>query len=381
MASVLPGGLFAQEIGVSAAFNNFTKAVSLQKVFEQPRVFGAFDLKLGFKAEGTEYADLFGNPHVGVGFSYANIGSCRQAEGVRVGDTYTLYAFFHRPLLSTRAFSLGYSVEFGPAFMNHWFDPVENPKNNLYSGPLTMHSKLGIYALFNLSDRFSIGAEMAFRHNSTGRLYVPNEGLNSYSMAVSARYAVGDRVLHPGEKIAADSPFGSKFRMSVFAGGGIHKCMADYLVDRKLPAEERKKDFTPWFKGSAGVEGIWRYSRKCSLGVQAELFYLSNTEALRVDDNIIKGEAERKYSPLSAGIGITQEVYFGSFTVGAGIGAYLYREVGFREDHGRLYQKVCLRYHPPFLSSYFGGISIRAHQFGRADYIEFSLGRIIASWN
>lgn len=378
---LLPIACGAQELGFSAAFNKFTRAKSIQRVIEQPRVFGAFDVKLGYKVRGTEYAAMFGFPRFGVGFSYAALGSCETVGDIKVGDSFTLYAFFQRDLIRSGSFRMGYSAEMGPAFMTRWYDPVNNPRNDLYGGPVTMHDKLGLYAFFNVSPRFTLGAELAFRHNSSGRLYVPNEGLNSFSGALMASYTIGDKYLKPGSGIPSGAHYNSKFRVSVFAGGGIHKCMAEYLVDKKLPGEERRIDYMPWFKGSAGVEGVWRYSRKCSLSLQAELHYLSNTEALRDADNVLFGKEDRTYSPLSPGIGITQEVYFGPFTVGAGVGAYLFREVGVRENHGRLYQKVSFRYYPPRLVSYFAGMSIRAHEFGRADYIEFSLGRIIGSWN
>ena len=47
------------------------------------------------------------------------------------------------------------------------------------------------------------------------------------------------------------------------------------------------------------------------------------------------------------------------------------------KDNGRLYQKVYLRYYPPALKRIFAGAAIRAHHFGKADYIEFSIGTVL----
>jgi hypothetical protein len=165
--------------------------------------------------------------------------------------------------------------------------------------------------------------------------------------------------------------------VAVFAGGGILRCMAEYDADRLLPPEQRQERYTPWFKGSIGAEVDWRYSRRTSTGAQAEFWYLSNTEAIRRADDALYGPAARRYSPFAAGIGLIQDFYFGSLTAGIGVGAYLFKQSGKHEDNGRLYQKVYLRYYPPALKRVFAGAAIRAHHFGKADYIEFSIGTVL----
>ena len=112
-------------------------------------------------------------------------------------------------------------------------------------------------------------------------------------------------------------------------------------------------------------------------GLQAELHYLSNMEALKRADTALFGPGERSYAPLAPGIALIQDLYFGSFTAGVGVGAYLFRAFGEHEDHGLLYQKVHLRYYPPALRRVFAGVAIRAHEFGTADYIEFSIGTVL----
>ena len=237
---------------------------------------------------------------------------------------------------------------------------------------------MGAYFRVQASPRLAIQADVNFRHNSNGRLFVPNGGVNSVSYGLVASYAVGDHVLRPGARRPAEGdPLEQKFRVALFAGGGIHRCMAEYDADLLLPPEQRQDRYTPWFKGSVGAEVDWRYSRRSSTGVQAEFWYLSNTEAIRRADDALYGPAARRYSPFAAGIGLIQDFYFGSFTAGVGLGAYLFKESGVHEDNGRLYQKVYLRYYPPALKRVFAGAAIRAHRFGKADYIEFSIGTIL----
>ncbi len=368
----------AQEVFVSVAENVFTKVNETRELVTGPLHFQAFDAGITWQVADSEAARLYGSPRFGIGFSYANLGSCECVPGSRMGDSFTLYARLDRTLLRLGPVSAGYDLEFGAALMTHWYDRFTNPANQLYGGPYTNHAKMGAFFRVQASPRLAFRADVNFRHNSNGRLFVPNGGLNSVSCGLAASYAVGSRTLRPGSRRpAAGDPLEQKFRVALFAGGGIHRCMAEYSADRLLPPEERQERYTPWFKGSAGAEVDWRYSRRTSTGVQAECWYLSNTEAIRRADDALYGPAERKYSPFAAGVGLIQDFYFGSFTAGVGVGAYLFKESGVREDNGRLYQKVYLRCYPPALKRVFAGVAIRAHRFGKADYIEFSIGTVL----
>ena len=367
----------AQEVYVSVAENVFTKTKRMERLVQGPMQFQAFDIGVYWKTSDTEAAGLYGFPRIGLGFSYANLGSLECIPGSRLGDSFTLYARLDRELLQWGIFSAGYDIEFGGALMTHWYDRYTNSDNLLYGGPYSNHAKFGVFSRLQVSQNLAVRAEVNYRHNSTGRLFIPNGGLNSVSYALGLFYAVGDRTVKPGVRRPEADPLDKPFRVVIFAGGGIHHCMAEFYADLKFPKEERQDSYTPWFKGSIGAELDWRYSRKTSTGVQVELHYLSNTEALRRSDTVLYGPGERKYSPVAPGIGLIQDLYFGSVTVGIGCGVYLFKQVGIEENHGPLYQKVDIRYYPPALKRVFAGMAIRAHKFGKADYVEFSLGTIL----
>ncbi len=368
----------AQEVYVSVAENVFTKTKRMERLVQGPMQFQAFDIGVYWKTSDTEAAGLYGFPRIGLGFSYANLGSLECIPGSRLGDSFTLYARLDRELLQWGIFSAGYDIEFGGAFMTRWYNRLTNPDNRLYGGPYANHAKFGAFTRLQISRTLALRAEVNFRHNSTGRLFVPNGGLNSVSYSLGAYYAVGDKTIKPGaRRPEEDDPLDRRFRVAVYAGGGIHCCMAEFDADLLLPAEQRQEAYTPWFKGGIGAEIDWRYSRRTSTGAQIELQYLSNMDALRRSDTALYGPGDRKYSPVAAGIGLIQDLYFGSFTVGVGCGAYLYKKVGIHEDNGPLFQKVDIRYYPPAFKRIFAGMAIRAHKFGKADYVEFSLGTIL----
>lgn len=367
----------AQELFVNVGENFMTTARPIMKFVMEPRRFQTVDVGIFWKTSDTETARLYGFPRFGIGFSYANLSPLECRGSSRMGDSYALYMHLDREFLQWGIFSAGYNIEYGIGLMTHYYDRYENYWNKLYGGPIANHAELGLFSRLQVSEHLAFRAEVNYRHKSSGRLYVPNSGLNAISCALGVHYAVGEHTLKPGGRRPAEDLLDKRFRVAVFAGGGVHRCMAEFKADFEFPKEERQPSYTPWFKGSVGAEVNWRYARRTATGVQMEFFYLSNTEALRRADDILYGPAERKYSPFAAGIGLTQDLYYGSFTAGVGVGAYLFRQVGQHEDHGRLYQKVTLRYFPPALKRVFAGIAIRTHLFSQADYMELSIGTIL----
>lgn len=364
----------AQDISVSASRHVLTNTKYISALIPGDRGFNSFDAAITWKSSG-EWARLYGDPNMGFGVSWCNLGALDCKDGAKVGDSFAFYGTWMRDLLRLGPVAAGYCVQGGMALMSNPYHKIDNPLNDLYGGPLTFHFKAGVFLRASIASGWSINAEVAFKHNSAARLFIPNRGLNALSYSLGASYAIGDKTVTPGAKLPTASPLMSKVRLAVFAGGGIHRCMAEFEADDMLASGSRPDSYTPWFKGSAGIEAVWHYCKKTSTGLQAELHYISNTVALQKSDNILYGAAERSYSPWAPGLAIIQDFYIGSFTAGVGLGAYLFREVGIHENHGRLYQKVNIRYYPDFLPSFFAGISLRVHEFSRADYFEFSVGK------
>ena len=369
----------AQEVFFSAGRNILTNTKYTTDLVNGSRGCNSFDAALVWKTSDTQASEMYGNPRIGVGVSYTNLGAIDCVEGSSLGDSFTLYGTFMRDFLSLGPVRSGYSIQFGGAYMTHPYHKTDNPLNVLYGGPFTFHIKGGLYLLADITPRWSIGAEVAFKHNSACRLIIPNRGINAICYSFTSSYSFGGKTVKPGLRIKDDSPLNRKIRFALFASGGIHKCMAEWEADQLLSPQERPDYYTPWFKGSIGAEAIWRYCARTSSGLQLELHYLGNMEALRRSDAAMYGERAKdaEYSPLSPGIGFVQDLYFGSWALGGGFGVYLYRKVGIHENRGPFYQKVHLRYYPPFLPSCFAGIALRAHKFNRADYLEFTLGAIL----
>ena len=376
---LLPARSGAQEVYAGGGANFMTSTLAITSLVLEPRIFASFDAGISWKTTGCELARMCRSPRLGIGLSYAALGQCGFVPGSRAGDIYTLYGFVKRDLVSLGALSAGYFGQLGAALMTYPYHKTDNPGNLMYGGPFTFHAKGGFYARAQVSKAWSLGLEVGFRHNSASRLFIPNRGVNAVYAGMEAGCSIGQATLSPwkGRELDESQKVNSRFRFSVFAGGGIHKCMAEFYAARPLPVEQQPDSYTPWFKGSAGLEAAWRYCRRTSTALQLELHYLGNIEALKQADLALYGKMAEEYSPLSPGAGFMQELYFGQFSLGLGMGVYFYRQVGLKEYHGPLYQKVAFRFYPPALKSVYLGASLRAHTFDQADYLELSLGWII----
>ena len=148
--------------------------------------FPTFDVKIGWADNSSSpYASLCKHPEVGVGFQFDGTGDITAASGPGMGNIYSIYGYFDRPFMDAGRFRLGYSGEFGLAFMfNKRFDPVTNPDFIIISSPVNNHISLGLQAQYDITPRYDVGLGFFFNHTSNGAVNFPNKGLNAFELAL-----------------------------------------------------------------------------------------------------------------------------------------------------------------------------------------------------
>ena len=165
----------------------------------------------------------------------------------------------------------------------------------------------------------------------------------------------------------------------LYVGGGVHACAAEWLailntVSKEEASEARLKR---WPMASLGLDAVYRTGGKLGIGVCADLFYASNSEALQWSDSVLYSPEEiaasHGYSAFSAGVGLVQEVFYKNVALYLHEGCYLVRRTGVHGYHGPIYEKAGLRWYPQSLRPFFCTVSIKVHKF-KADYLDFSVG-------
>ncbi|MBQ1201334.1 MAG: acyloxyacyl hydrolase [Alistipes sp.] len=338
------------------------------------------------------FAEAFGFPLIDIGVSVARVENFQFSDQTRFGNLYSAYGSFERSLWRTRRFSAGYLLNFGVTYNPDKYDPVNNPGNNWLSSPFMAYFGAGVFGKVHIGKRWEVGANFMFRHFSNGRLSLPNEALNGMGVGVFARYRMADYDYKKYKtKYGFERNYDRGMHYMIVVGGGLHTCMAEWnaYVEsqadpvKKLEAADRLKAHP---KFSLGFDALYRYSMRYATGLGVDLFYSSNMKSLEASDRVFYGneavDNSPGYNPLSVGIAVVQEVYWGNFAVHVAVGAYPYRHKGVNgaeakaagdRERGWHYEKAGFRYYFPKLGDTFVGFAIKSHSI-KAEYLEFSIG-------
>ncbi|MBO5732748.1 MAG: acyloxyacyl hydrolase [Alistipes sp.] len=338
------------------------------------------------------YAEAFGFPMINIGFSLSRTSNFKFSDTTKFPDLYTLYGSFERSILKKRLVSAGYLLDFGITYNPGRYDPVNNPGNNWLSSPIMAYFGAGVFAKMHIGKRWEAGVNVMFRHFSNGRLDLPNEALNGVGAGLFVRYRMSDYEYEKyTQKYNFERNWDKGMQYMIVLGGGVHTCMAEwnaYVESEPDPVKkaEAAAQLKAHPKFSLSFDAIYRYSMRYATGIGLDLFYSTNMDALEKSDRVFYGDEAVDncpgYFPLSVGIAVVQEVYWGNFAVHVAVGAYPYRHKGVNgelakeagdRERGWHYEKAGFRYYFPKLGDMFVGFAIKSHSI-KAEYLEFSLG-------
>ena len=338
------------------------------------------------------YAEAFGFPMINIGFSLSRTSNFKFSDTTKFPDLYTLYGSFERSILKKRLVSAGYLLDFGITYNPGRYDPVNNPGNNWLSSPIMAYFGAGVFAKMHIGKRWEAGVNVMFRHFSNGRLDLPNEALNGVGAGLFVRYRMSDYEYEKyTQKYNFERNWDKGMQYMIVLGGGVHTCMAEwnaYVESEPDPVKkaEAAAQLKAHPKFSLSFDAIYRYSMRYATGIGLDLFYSTNMDALEKSDRVLYGDEAVDncpgYFPLSVGIAVVQEVYWGNFAVHVAVGAYPYRHKGVNgelakeagdRERGWHYEKAGFRYYFPKLGDMFVGFAIKSHSI-KAEYLEFSIG-------
>ena len=329
--------------------------------------FNTFDVRLGWTDyTSSPFASILKHPEMGVGFQLDNLATIPAANGPGMGNIYSLYGYFDRPLVVLGGFSFGYSGEFGLGFMfRNRYDPVKNPWNPVISTPVNAHISLGLQAQYAISQRYDAGIGFFFNHHSNGAVSFPNYGLNAFELAlrVGMKSPRSEADLH---RTPEDDGFKRGFQFGVQVTGGIMSNEANYwrsIEEEGVWVNDR------YFKYAFDVYALYRYCRTHASGLGFDLFVTPFCDKIAEHDG--RGET---YEPLSYGISILHEMSYRHFSTMVGLGRYLHHNDGLARNK-ILYQMVTVKYYFPQAADLYTGLVLKAHKFKAAESIQVCIGK------
>ena len=315
------------------------------------------------------YAALYGFPNFGVGISWEGLSTLRYNGISRLGDIFNLYGFAERTLLRRDWFSLDFAFDLGTGYNRALYDPEHNPLNRNFGSYLLIYVNGGLDLRFPLTGHWEAGLSARFDHYSTGRLGYPNAGLNNPSASLSLRYRNAAPPKHRRAGAFPDPP--SRFFYELYAGAGIHRCAMEWSAFGVT---------SPWALFSFGGSANYRYRPHLSTGLAVDMYAATDAflDRLQESERKLYGDelvdAYGPYRKISAGAGIVQHLHYGNFSAFATVGAYIYRHSGYKDQRGKLYQRVGLKYVFPGSSGLFVAMDCKAHGFSRAAMMELTFG-------
>lgn len=354
-----------------ARYGRFSNIDDAAALLLKTNGYPSFDLAVGWTANPADsnyIADAWRYPIFGIGAS-VNANQCMKfRDGIRFSNFYNLYGFMEWDFLKTERLSAGLYGELGLGYFRNIYDKTGNPYQIFVGSPLSIFVGFGPYVKWRPSPHWEMGISPMFWHHSNGRISVPNLGLNELGAELFARYYMDPP--YTGERrFKGRYHYDKKFNWDIFASGTRYISRAQWLAEAD--------NTTYRLRAGIGATAMWRITDVFSTGAEIELDYSSDAKDLERYDQIINGTTSDKgYHPFYTGIASANELYFGKhFSMVACVGLYVFREMGIEENVSRLYQKLGARYYFERLGNTFLGFNVRAFNFGRADNMDFYIGK------
>jgi len=303
------------------------------------------DLRFGWQKRTNDvYSTINNAPKYGFGIYLAGFND--EAFGKPIG----VYGFVEIPVFYSKSrWSFVYNIGLGLGFNFNYYNSEENPSNELIGSERNVYISLSIESRYAITDHWTTGLGVGFKHFSNGRTSLPNSGINLIPITIMTEYNIDNSYTDfKKENLAKFTPFNV---ISIFGAAG--RKTFDY-------------DEADFFKSSLGISFLRQFNYKFRYGAGFEMFYTAGSKE-RVENN--KSDFKKLISYGFIGNWdwiLTERLY-----VPIGFGVYLnYNEENFEKP---IYMRIGARYAVDKPKKLFLGVSLKVTEF-HADYIEWTIG-------
>ncbi|MBQ8046548.1 MAG: acyloxyacyl hydrolase [Prevotella sp.] len=347
------------------------------------------DARLMWKArQGQESAyDLALNrPELEAGlmfsnFSHIHIKDQNTPYESGAGDIIAAYLGLRYEFVQHRKWGAGVEVQNGLAYATRPFNDRNNADNWLIGSRLSVYIAAAPFIRYSINDQWALALSADFKHFSNGTVSRPNLGANTVGPSLLVRYTPESRresYVQTAGNTADDAErqlaltrdaFEKGLYMEVSAGIGLNT-----LRDRfsTYHSSENPVHATP----TVMLSGMYRYHLMHASGLEVDYNYAKYASHIGFYDQM-NGHDGYDYSRHVVGMGFRHEMFFRHVSAHMGAGYYLYRHMGYTAStqEGRSYQTIGLRYSLPCTDDrLFIGYNVKAHNFSKADCMQFHIG-------
>jgi len=293
-----------------------------------------------------------------------------------LGDIFSLYGSFSRPLWRRGRWQLDYTLRAGVGYGSHFYNKTDDIDNELIGSPFTIYFGAGLLVSYMFSKQWGVTAGILFGHHSNGALARPNKGENHAGPVVGLRYAPHHDELVQ-QRHVPHQPFNKYWYADLRLGFGGKTLLEDWQktqfnTDPSDP-DYRTEHFHLYPAYSFQANVMYRYARRWASGLGLDVYYGSYYRHVRDLDR----EAGKtcSHSPWSVGISAKHSVFYHNLSLDMALGIYLFRQMGASAKviEKPYYERIGIFYSFPRFAGLRIGASVNAH-FTKADLTEIIVG-------
>ncbi len=314
-----------------------------------------------FQTQGNkEWNQLYNFPKYGFG-----IQTLWFPQTWEIGNPVAVYGMLEGPIKRWEKAHFSYATHFGFSYGWNPYDEVTNPYNYLMGGKVAIYAHLGVLYHHNLGKHWGIEGSVGFSHASNGNLKQPNFGINFLDPRIGITYQLSEKhdipaprklsEFTPSNEYSVATAFGTK-QLNVFGTDSVSK------------ATFGDKSFPVW-------NLVLLYQRQISKRSKIGGGIDFTIDPSDVPHSIVVGDKGATYpAPFSEqaklAVLLSYELSIGRLSMILQPGFYFYRTT--HDPTPFFYQRAGCRFE--VYKGMFIGTSLRAVNFGQADWIEFTLG-------
>ena len=324
--------------------------------------FSAFSLGIGKQTAGEHaWEQLYGFPGYGVAFY-----SLLPEYSDELGKPFALYGFLNGAFVRWQQSAVVYKIEGGVAFNWKPYDFDNNPNNIVIGSRGTVY--IGFRAAYNywLTRHLELSAGAGFTHFSNGSYKKPNKGLNLVSPNITLNYY--PKAKPEFYRLAYIPPYPKNHEIFLTAGAGVKA-----VNHEKYPKNHRYYyDNILYHVVTSSLAYMRQYAYKSKAGAGISVVYDDwGGSSIDEENGKLISVLGKQQERFAVNLFAAHEFCIDRVSILTQLGYYLWQGMP-EEKKVPLNEKVGIKYH--FKNNLFAGVSILAHNFSVADYIEWNVG-------
>lgn len=307
-----------------------------------------------------EWHQLFGFPKLGLGLQQT-----WYPQTDELGSPMALYAIIESPIHKWANSQLDWAFHFGLNMNWNPYDLENNPNNLIIGSKTTFYAHLGVIYHQNIGERFGLDASLGMTHGSNGAIKMPNAGINIFDPRIAITYDIQNE--KPNLLSQKLSGFEGSNELSLSYGMGSKQLditNADSINQAKFGGQ----NFTVYNFVLLYHRQVSRLSR-VGAGIDFTIDPADNANGqLYGDTNSTYPAPFNEKAKLA--ILLSYELCLDRLSLIIQPGFYFYRTT--HDPKPFFYQRIGVRYQ--VYKGFYTGVSLRAVNFGQADWVEFTIG-------